>query len=358
VGVNALSQRITELIEAEGPLSVAQFTALCLYDPLGGIYAAREPIGRDFITAPEISQMFGEFAGLWAVQAWHDQGQPDKPRLVELGPGRGTLMADALRAIAAAAPDFLSGAEIALVETSAPLRRVQQEKLKRFDHVAWYPRFGEALTDRPLFLIANEFFDCMPIRQFVKTDRGWCERMVTVRDGAPAFALAPVAIDPAMLPPDRVEAPDGGVYEIAPSGLALVEEIAAAIAGHGGAGLIVDYGYDTPGFGETLQAVRGHTYADVLDDPGETDLSAHVDFMAMGRAVRGGGAAAYGAVGQGDWLKALGIAARAERLTAVNPAKAADIAAAVERLTLPDKMGTLFKAMAIAPKGAPRPPGF
>ena len=356
--MNALAERMAELIAAEGPLSVAQFMTLCLYDPQGGVYASSNPIGRDFVTAPEISQMFGEFVGLWVVQTWHDQGRPDRPRLVELGPGRGTLMADALRAIAAAAPEFLDAAEIALVEASRPLRAQQQNRLKGYRNVSWYQRFGEALTDRPLYLVANEFFDCMPIRQLVKTEHGWCERMVTVRDGALAFALAPAAIDPAMLPPDRVEAPEGGVYEIAPAALALGEEIAATIAAKGGAALIIDYGYDSPGFAETLQAVRGHTYIDVLAAPGESDLSAHVDFLAMARAAKGGGASVCGPVGQGAWLTALGITARSERLAAANPAKAVDVMAALERLVNPERMGTLFKVLAIVPKSAPKAPGF
>jgi SAM-dependent MidA family methyltransferase len=357
--MNALAERIAKLIAAEGPLSVAQFMTLCLQDPTGGAYGARDPIGRDFITAPEISQAFGELCGLWVAQTWHDQGRPDHPRLVELGPGRGTLMADGLRAIGAAAPQFLDEAEIVLVETSPVLRAIQKEKLKTSAaDISWRARFDESLADRPLFLLANEFFDCLPLRQFVKTARGWCERMVTVRDGALAFALTPAPANPSLIPPDRAEAPDGSVYEVALSALAVVEEIARVVAAQGGGALIVDYGYDAPGFGETLQAVAGHKFADVLADPGESDLSAHVDFPALAQAARTGGAAVYGPISQCNFLADLGLGPRAERLIVSNPLEARTIAAAIDRLVNPKDMGPLFKALALAPKTAPSPPGF
>ncbi len=356
--MNALAARIVELIETEGPLSAAQFMALCLHDPAGGAYGSRDPIGRDFVTAPEISQTFGELCGLWVAQTWHDQGRPDRPRLVELGPGRGTLMADALRAIAAAAPEFLAGGEVVLVESSPVLKAMQREKLKTSAaDISWCERFDESPDNRPLFLLANEFFDCLPVRQFVKTQHGWHERMVAVRDGALAFALAPQPANPSLVPSDRAEAPDGGVYEVAPAALALVEEIGRAVAVQGGA-LIVDYGYDEIGFGETLQAVSGHKFAELLAEPGESDLSAHVDFLALARAARAGGAAAHGPVTQCNFLAELGIGPRAERLMIANPMQARAIAAAVDRLVNPKEMGALFKALALAPKNAPSPPGF
>jgi SAM-dependent MidA family methyltransferase len=356
--MNKLAERIAGLIAAEGPLSIAQFMTLCLHDPAGGTYA-RDPIGRDFITAPEISQTFGELCGLWVVQAWHDQGRPDRPHLVELGPGRGTLMADALRAVAAAAPEFLPQAEIVLVETSPALEAMQRDKMKTSAaDISWQARFDDSLADRALYLLANEFFDCLPVRQFVKTARGWCERMVTIKDGALAFALAPLPANPSLIPPDRAEAPDGGVYEVAPAALALAEEIARIIADKGGAALIVDYGYCEVGFGETLQAVAGHKFAEQLAEPGESDLSAHVDFAALARAARAGGAAAYGPVTQCNFLADLGIGPRAERLMIANPKEARAIAAAVDRLVNPKEMGALFKALSIAPKTAPKPPGF
>ena len=357
--MNALAQRVAKLIATEGPLSIAQFMMLCLHDPGGGAYAARDPIGRDFVTAPEISQTFGELCGLWVVQTWHDQGRPDRPRLVELGPGRGTLMADALRAVMAVAPEFLADGEVALVEASPVLQAMQREKLKTVAaDISWCERFDDSLTDRPLFLLANEFFDCLPLRQFVKTERGWCERMVTLESGELAFALAPQPANPSLIPSSRADAPNGGVYEVSSSALALVEEIARIISLRGGGALIVDYGYDAPSFGETLQAVAGHKFAEVLAEPGMSDLSAHVDFLALAQAARAGGASAYGPIGQGDFLTDLGIGPRAERLMAANPKEAPAIAAAVDRLVNPQKMGTLFKALALTPKIAPPPPGF
>jgi NADH dehydrogenase [ubiquinone] 1 alpha subcomplex assembly factor 7 len=357
--MNALAERIAALVAVEGPLSIAQFMTLCLHDPASGAYGARDPIGRDFVTAPEISQAFGELCGLWVAQTWHDQGRPDRPRLVELGPGRGTLMADALRAIGAAAPEFLNEADIVLVETSPVLQAMQKEKLKTSAaDISWCARLDESLVDRPLFLLANEFFDCLPLRQFVKTARGWCERMVTVQGGALAFALTPQPVNPSLIPPNRAEAPNGGVYEVAPAALALAEEIARVVAAQGGGALIVDYGYDEVGFGETLQAVAGHKFADVLAEPGESDLSGHVDFLALGQAARAGGAAVFGPVTQCNFLADLGLGPRAERLIVANPKEARAIAAAIDRLVNPKEMGALFKALAIAPKTAPPPPGF
>jgi NADH dehydrogenase [ubiquinone] 1 alpha subcomplex assembly factor 7 len=360
--VNGLAHRIARAIEAQGPISVAQFMAMALHDPQSGYYATRDPIGRsgDFITAPEVSQMFGELAGLWIVQCWQDQDKPSPTRLVELGPGRGTLMADALRAIARAAPDFLAAIEIVLVENSPTLRNMQRERLKAAPvSVRWRESFDDALADQPLFLFANEFFDALPAHQYVKTPRGWNERMITVDEsGELAFALSPA---PALLPVPaaRGAADIGAIYEISPSAAAIVERIAAAIARHGGAALIVDYGYgEGAGFGETLQAVADHKFAPVLANPGEADLSAHVDFAALSDTAREAGAVTFGPIGQGALLAALGIRMRAENLARGNPAQAESIAAATERLTGASRMGTLFKALAILPTGASAPPGF
>ena len=359
--MNPLGQRIAALIAAQGPISIAEFMIMALHDPHGGYYATRDPFGvaGDFITAPEISQMFGEFLGLWCVQVWHDQGRPAHKRLVELGPGRGTLMDDALRAMRVA-PEFLNDLEIVLVEASPTLRDLQRQRLKEWgDQIRWTDRFDESLGDRPLFLLANEFFDALPIRQYVKTVRGWCERMVTAdASGALAFVLSPVPAADITIPPDRAFAPDGGVYEVSPAGLALTEEIARVITHQGGGALIVDYGYDASGFGETLQAVAGNSFAALLEEPGESDLSAHVDFPTLAACARSADADVYGPAGQGDFLEDLGLVDRAERLRVQNPHSADDIWKAVERLVTPEQMGTLFKALAIMPKTAPKPPGF
>ena len=286
-----LKGRIAALIEAQGPMSIAQFMTIALLDQQDGYYATRDPIGADFITAPEVSQMFGEMVGLWLVQAWADQGCPKNPRLVELGPGRGTLMADILRA-AAVAPEFLEDLDVVLVEASPVLQQIQGDKLRGLADISWVNQFDDSLADRPLFLVANEFFDALPIRQYVKTERGWCERMVTVgAQGDLAFALAPVPAPRPTIPQDREGAPDGGVYETSPASTALAENIAGIVAAKGGAALIIDYGYGAvTGFGETLQAVGGHQFADVLAEPGEDDLSAHVDFAALAAAGKRGGA--------------------------------------------------------------------
>jgi NADH dehydrogenase [ubiquinone] 1 alpha subcomplex assembly factor 7 len=342
--------RLAEIVARQGPLSVAEYMALAN----DAYYATRDPFGRagDFITAPEISQVFGELLGLWIVQAWHDQGRPRDKRLVELGPGRGTLMADALRA-ARVVPEFFDGLDIVLVEASPGLRTLQEQALAGY-RVRWAQRFDD--TDKPLFLLANEFFDALPIRQYVRTARGWRERMVTAgASGALSFALAPVQ---AIMPPGRESVPEGGVWEISAASTALVSEIARMIAAQGGAALIVDYGYDRPEFGETLQAVARHSFAAILDAPGESDLSAHVDFTALAAAAADAGAEVHGPVTQGALLEDIGVLARFERLARANPAATDTLQAALNRLVAPEHMGALFKALALTPKGAPAPPGF
>jgi len=355
---STLKARIASLIAAQGPINVAQFMTIALHDPEGGYYATRDPFGAkgDFITAPEISQMFGEMLGLWLAQAWDDQGRPSHPLLVELGPGRGTLMADMLRTCKAA-PDFLKSATVVMVEASPHLRGVQQETLKAHPGIIWQSQFDPP-AGRPIFLVANEFFDALPIRQYVKTPRGWCERMVTVKDDVLAFALAPTPAPGALIPESRAGAPEGGVYETAPSAIALAEDIARLIAAQGGAALLVDYGYDKTGFAETLQAVGGHTFAAILAEPGTHDLSAHVDFTALAAAGKRGGTGVHGPIGQGALLTALGMATRAQGLAAKHPANAAALTAALTRLTALEMMGTLFKALALLPTAAVTAPGF
>ncbi len=366
--MTALGARIAAAIDAEGPMPIAQFMTMALLDPREGYYATRDPLRVDFITAPEVSQMFGELIGLWLAQAWQAQGRPARPLLVELGPGRGTLMSDVLRALKLV-PDLRAQIEVVLVEASPVLETIQQATLAGLDvPIRWVENFEAVPPDRPLFLVANEFFDALPIRQFVKTDRGWRERMVTLdAEGALALALSPVPYPFANVPPNRDGAPPGGIYETSPAGEALAEEIGHRIARHGGAALIVDYGYDTPGFGETLQAVAGHAFADVLDAPGTRDLSAHVDFNALADAAVRGGASACGPVEQGAFLAALGIVARAEKLAQSQArggrwtghlGEAPEVRRQLERLILPEQMGTLFKALAIVPKATPMPAGF
>jgi NADH dehydrogenase [ubiquinone] 1 alpha subcomplex assembly factor 7 len=352
--VNALAERIAALIAAQGPISIADFMAMAS----GRYYATHDPFGRDgdFVTAPEISQVFGELLGLWCVQVWHDQGRPREKRLVELGPGRGTLMADALRA-ARLVPEFLDGLEIVLVEASPKLRAMQEEKLK--DHaVRWTDRFDSSLGDKPLFLLANEFFDALPIRQYVKTASGWRERMVTVANGKLDFALSPVPAPDSLIPLNRSGAPDGAVFELCQPALSLTDEIARIVAAQGGGALIVDYGYAGVDFGETLQAINDKSFAAILDDPGGSDLSAHVDFPSLAVTAAGAGAAVFGPTTQGAFLDTLSIVRRFEQLASRNPNAAQDLRPQLDRLVNPDQMGTLFKALAILPRAAPSPPGF
>lgn len=360
--MNALGERIARLIAAQGPISVAQFMTIALHDPQAGYYATHDPIGAggDFITAPEVSQTFGELLGLWCVECWRQQGSPPNPLLVELGPGRGTLMADALRA-ASVDREFIDNVDVVLIEASPALRAIQAEMLKPFVAVPvrWLDRFDETLEKQPLFLLANEFFDALPIRQYIFTPTGWCERMVTLDDNdALVFATAPFAQPGLHTPTSRKTPRIGDIYEICLPGTALMEEIAFAIARNGGAALIVDYGYDQSGFGETLQAVAGHRFATILERPGEADISAHVDFSALCTVARQAGCDPRGPVAQNAFLAELGIAPRAAKLAGQNPSAKKAIYEGVLRLLDPAQMGTLFKALAIMPPHLPTPPAF
>ncbi len=357
--MNALGRHLAALIRSQGPLSVAQYMAEALNNPRYGYYASGDPIGRDgdFITAPEISQAFGELIGLWCASTWETMGRPSRVHLVELGPGRGTLMADALRA-AAIVPDFRAAAALHLVELSEPLRAAQRRALAGAAAV-WHHRFDE-IPDGPLLVIANELFDALPIRQFHRTAAGWCERCVGLTgDGSTLrFVLAP---DPVAgsLSGELADAAIGSVAEICPAGRVLAHDIGARVVSFGGAALIVDYGTTQPGAGETLQAVRRHRGHDVLESPGAADLSARVDFVALAAAAEGAGAAAYGPLEQGRFLAALGIRERIAALTkGCALAEAEALRSGAERLTDPAQMGSLFKVLAIAHPDLTTPAGF
>ena len=360
--MTGLLRRLIQRIAAEGPISVAEYMAQSLLDPRDGYYVRADPLGRagDFTTAPEISQMFGELLGLWCVDAWSRLlDRPSPFALIELGPGRGTLMADALRA-ARAAPDFLAAARIHLVEASPTLRAKQRQALGGRD-VEWHGHL-DAVPDVPLLLLANEFFDALPLRQFVRTERGIVERMVGLDPGGERlrFGLAPGPSPwAALLPPASRDAPLGSLLEYSPASIGMAQAIARRIVRHGGAALIVDYGAAESGPGETLQAVRRHDRHEVLDDPGQADLSARVDFAAIAKAASDEGVAAYGPVPQGTLLERLGIANRARVLSArATPAQAADLEGARARLIGGTEMGTLFKALALVPRGRGVPAGF
>jgi NADH dehydrogenase [ubiquinone] 1 alpha subcomplex assembly factor 7 len=354
-----LEVELRRLIALDGPMPVARYMGLCLGHPAHGYYVTRDPLGRagDFVTAPEISQMFGELIGLWAAAVWQAMGQPARVDLVELGPGRGTLMADALRA-AKVMPGFRAALAVHLVETSPVLVRHQRAALADIE-VSWRHDIAE-LPQRPAIIVANEFFDALPVHQAVKAADGWHMRMVGLGPGDTlAFMVAP---DPlprfdTFLSAEPGAAPTGAVYEWRAE--FKVEELAKRLVRHGGAALIIDYGHTTTAFGATLQAVRAHGFADPLAEPGEADLTAHVDFAALERVGAQAGARVHGPVPQGQFLHRLGIAKRAAQLRANATARqAADINTALGRLTGSGQMGELFKVVAFADPKLGALPGF
>lgn len=343
-----LGRLIAAQIAASGPMRLDEYMRLCLLHPQHGYYATRDPFGAagDFTTAPEISQMFGEMAGLALAQCWLDQGRPAPFLLAEIGPGRGTLMAD-IRRVIASVPGMSEAAEIALIEASAHLRQIQRQRLGDVRHV-------ESVSDldrKPLFLIANELFDALPIRQFQRTDQGWAERVVAL-EAEGGLTLALTAPEPGLDLDPR--APRGQIREFCPAAGPLVAAIGRHVATHGGCAIFIDYG-NWHGQGDTLQALRHHRPEDPLAHPGEADLTAHVDFEPLARIARAAGARASRMTRQGDWLLGLGIAERAQRLQASGDAGAG---AALHRLTAPGEMGHLFKVLAIWAPWAPVPPGF
>ena len=353
-----LGAHIAALIASEGPITVADFMALALGHPLHGYYMTREPFGTDgdFVTAPEISQMFGELIGLWCADLWQRIGAPERVVLAELGPGRGTLMADALRAAGKALPAFVAAVDLHLVETSPRLRTAQARALGSAPH--WHDRI-ETLPSGPLLVIANEFFDALPVRQIVRTERGWCERFVTCAGEELTFAVAPDPVPTRLVPAAFADAPPGSIGEIAPARASAAAALARRLADNGGAALLIDYGYSATAPGDTLQALKGHNFCDPLAEPGHADVTAHVDFQALAEAARSVGAAAHGPVTLGAFLDALGIGPRAAQLKrTASPEDAAAIDAALARLTSPAGMGDLFKVLAITAPGTPAPAGF
>jgi len=348
-----LGRLIARRIALTGPISIADFMAEALGHPRLGYYRRALPVGAagDFTTAPEISQMFGELIGAWLAERWLAMGAPSPVRLTELGPGRGTLMADALRATRGV-PGFHVALRLHLVDTNAPLRAEQQRALGAFAPV-WHEHFDE-VPPGPALIVANEFFDALPVRQFQNTAQGWRERMVGLApDGETlVFALAPGATPFSSYLP---RAPEGSQAEIGEAGRALAAAIGARLMRDGGWALIVDYGYDS-GAGASLQAVRGHQGAGILDRPGETDLSTHVDFAALAAAAK---TPTFGPIAQGDFLRRLGILQRAASLKArANEAQRAAIDAALARLIGSDQMGTLFRVLAVGDGRSTTPAGF
>ena len=356
-----LEDRIRRLIETAGPISVSDYMAACLFDPDHGYYTTREPFGAsgDFITAPEISQMFGEIIGAWLIHAWRTAGSPDPFALVEIGPGRGTLMRDILKT-ARLDPGFAAAARPFLVEISPRLRDVQRQTLGGDAQKCTWIDDISGLPDTPALIIANELFDAIPLRQFVKSGEVWRERLVGISPGGQltfVHGVATAAGD--ILPSGAAGQADGTVFEYAPAREALAAGIAAHLVAVGGAALLIDYGHVEPGFGDTFQALRGHGYTGVFETPGRCDLTSHVDFAALAQSCQAAGAIALPVVTQGGFLLSLGLAERAGALGAgKSPAVQAGIRTAAERLAGNgrDQMGSLFKVLCMTGSPLPLPP--
>ena len=358
MAATALEADIRARIASQGPIPVADYMALCLADPQHGYYVTRDPFGArgDFVTAPEVSQMFGELIGIWIAMVWQQMGSPARVRIVELGPGRGTLMSDALRALKVV-PALLEAARVHLVENSPVLKAKQQETLRGVaPPVSWQASL-EPVPEGPAIVIANEFFDALPVHQAVRTAHGWHERCVGTDGGKLIFTSGKPVAKP--LPSSTRDAPEGAIFEWRDDGAAIA--LGRRIARDGGAALVIDYGHAQSALGETLQALGRHAFADPLAAPGELDLTAHVDFEALVRAVTSAGAAAFGPITQAELLYGLGIEARAAKLKAnAAPDAAARINAALARLTGTGttEMGALFKAVAFAQPALGAPAAF
>jgi SAM-dependent MidA family methyltransferase len=329
-------------------MTVADFMAAAN----GHYYATRDPLGAagDFTTAPEISQMFGEIIGIWIADLWSRAGSPAF-RYVELGPGRGTLAADALRTMArfGCTPQGID-----LVETSPTLRGAQLARVPAAEH---HDEIDALPDDTPLIIVANEFFDALPIHQYVRVADGWRERMVERRDGVLAPVAGAIPADDAIPASLRGE-PEDTIVETTPVSVAIMQRCAFRLARQGGAMLAIDYGYAGPAVGDTLQAVKAHRFVDPFADPGEVDLTAHVDFTALAEAAQNAGVSASPLTTQGAWLRRLGIDARLQSLAAAAPARAKELKGQRDRLVEPREMGDLFKVMAFTASGWPDPAGF
>ena len=347
---NLCAEMLAAQIRRHGPITMADFmeAAVDAYYARGDVFG----VDGDFTTAPEISQVFGELVGLWAAVAWQNMGAPKPFYFIECGPGRGTLMSDALRA-AAHVEGFSAAADVRLIERSKALRAIQRKTLGD-RAVTWHETMDD-IPAGPFILIGNEFLDALPIRQFEKTAKGWSERCVTVEtNGTFKLIRRPVPNFP-----DPTDAARGAIVEVSPAVDGFAAQVAAAVVLYNGAALFIDYGHAQSGMGDTLQAVKAHQFADVLDAPGEVDLTAHVDFQRVAQIAKANGAAVHGPVEQGTWLTQLGVQLRAARLTAgKSPDVAAGIDAGVARLVNADAMGSLFKVLALTAPNAPAPEGF
>ena len=349
----ALVDQLIAQIERNGPISVATY----MNAVAEAYYARGDVFGKegDFVTAPEISQIFGELIGLWCVTAWQTMGQPRNFQLVECGPGRGTLMADALRTVWDVAPIFARSASLHLIERSQTLREEQRRTLAAYD-IEWHENFS-TLPDGPVIIIANEFLDALPISQFVKTPAGWCERMVT--HGVDGFEFTVALLPNTTIDETFDDVPNGNILEQSEAVEEVASEIAVLCVERPGVALLIDYGHTITDVGDTLQAVKNHTFHPVLETPGEADLTAHVDFAAVAQSARSQGASTHGPVEQGLWLSRLGAGVRETQLSEGKPdAEAAVIRSSIRRLIDPGAMGALFKVIALGPSGCAPLSGF
>ncbi len=342
-----VEDELKTLIEAEGPIPVARYMALAN----AAYYSSHDPFGikGDFITAPEVTQMFGELIGLALSDAWSGAGKP-AAAYVELGPGRGTLANDALRAMEGMGLE----PSVHFVETSPLLRHEQGE---RVPNARWHADISDLPDDVPLLIVANEFFDAMPVEQYVKTMMGWRELMV--RYDMDEFSTVPGAVScEALIPDEIIDAHTASVYEHSTTTHKMARSLGKRLAAQGGVMIVIDYGYYDHLAGDTLQAVHAHAFADPFVRPGTSDLTAHVDFSALIKAAAVKGVRARGPVEQGDWLVSLGIDIRSDQLTRANPARGAELAAARMRLIHPEQMGSLFKVVGFSGHHWPLVPGF
>jgi NADH dehydrogenase [ubiquinone] 1 alpha subcomplex assembly factor 7 len=354
---------IRGVIAQDGPIPVSRFFELALSGRGDSYYMNRDPFGPggDFITAPEISQVFGECIGAWCIDAWMQMGSPSSFRLVELGPGRGTLMSDILRAGRTHAP-FIEACTISLVEVSPFLRVLQQKCLSTFptERTHWFERFEQVPADRPMIVIANEFFDALPARQFARTEKGWFERCVGLdSQGKFVFGVAPEPELGSRIPESLVSSPTGSVFEFSDEAVLTAGLIGRALRGCGGVLLAIDYGFEGPGVGDTLQAIKSHRHVPVLEHVGDCDLTFHVDFSTLAAALSSQGARCFGVVEQGDLLRRLGALERTIHLKSrATEAQAMQLDNAFVRLTSPEGMGTLFKALCAVSPTTLSPAGF
>lgn len=357
-----LEERLIDLIKLKGPITIADYMSDALGHPHEGYYMRQAPIGAegDFTTAPEISQVFGELIGLWLVEAWQAMGAPESFNLVELGPGRGVLMEDILRA-ARVRPGFARAAQVWLLETSGRLRLEQQKRLKTTEaKPLWADEFAD-ISPAPSLIVANEFFDCLPIRQFERVKSGWRERLVGLNENATglAFTLGRTPPPPEFRLPDITECDEGDIFEISLPAQEFVAEICETLTEHGGHALIIDYGHMERGFGDTLQAVKEHKYWPPLASPGRADITAHVDFEALATIALEAGVNAHGPVTQGRFLDRLGLALRVETLCKGQDEQAAEsIRAGAARIAAPQAMGEIFKVLCLSAPALPTPAGF